>query len=168
MSSSAPAVSLPADGEYLCLAKGIAICRDRGGDSTATTLASDTDSTPTSGVTVYDPTLSVGAGTVYFRQSEHTATGSIETIKGVSIHGGPSTTIVTAPQNNGDEGVGLGSPQVSPDGRFLAYVITIGLMRVFQVLPSRPRQAHWHRSARTYSSSTSVAVLRSRSQSIRP
>jgi len=127
-SSSAPAVSLPADGEYLCPSKGITICRDGAGDSAVTTLASDTDSTPTSGITVYDPSLSVSAGTVYFRQSERTATGSIETIMRVSTHGGQSSTVVTAAQNNGDEGVELGSPQVSPDGRFLAYVITIGLM----------------------------------------
>lgn len=117
-SSAATGVSLPADGEYMCVSKQIAICRDQGGEATATTLASGED--------VYDPTLSVTAGTVYFRQSQRTRTSTIETIQRVSVHGGPSTTIVTAPPNNGDEGVGLGSPQVSPDGRYLAYVITIG------------------------------------------
>jgi hypothetical protein len=119
---------LPADGEYLCVSKELAICRDQGGESTATPLTSgeNTDVTPTSGVTDFDPTLSVTAGSVYFRQSEQTATSTIETIQRVSVHGGPSTTVVTAPGPNGAEGVGLGSPQISPDGRFLAYVITIG------------------------------------------
>ncbi|HEY5049941.1 MAG TPA: hypothetical protein VII50_03505 [Acidothermaceae bacterium] len=127
-SSSATGVSLPADGEYMCVSKQIAICRDQGGEATATTLTSgeDTDVTPTSGVTDYDPTLSVAAGTVYFRQTQNTATAAINTIHRVSVHGGPSTPIITAPQNNGDEGVGLGSPQISPDGRLLAYVITVG------------------------------------------
>jgi hypothetical protein len=127
-SSSATGVSLPADGEYMCVSKQIAICRDQGGEATATTLTSgeDTNVTPTSGVTDYDPTLSATAGTVYFRQSQQTATSPIETIQRVPVRGGASTTIVTAPGQNGDEGVGLGSPQVSPDGRLLAYVITIG------------------------------------------
>jgi hypothetical protein len=127
--TSAPSsVPPPADGEYMCVSKQIAICRDQGGESTATTLVSgeDTSVTPTSGVTDYDPTVSVTAGTVYYRRSERTATSSIETIQRVSVHSGPSTTIVTAPGQNGDEGVGLGSPQISPDGGFLAYVITIG------------------------------------------
>ncbi len=127
-SSSATGVSLPADGEYMCVSKAIAICRDQGGEATATTLTSgeDVNVTPTSGVTDFDPTLSVSAGTVYFRQSEQTATSEIETIQRVSVHGGPSTTVATAPGQNADEGVGLGSPQISPDGRFLAYAITIG------------------------------------------
>jgi hypothetical protein len=127
-SSAATDVSLPADGEYVCVSKELAICRDQGGEATAIALISgeDTDQTPTSGVTDFDPTLSVTAGTVYFRREERTATSPIETIQRVSLHGGPSTTIVTAPGQDGDEGVGLGSPQISPDGRFLAYTITIG------------------------------------------
>jgi hypothetical protein len=128
-SSSAAGVSLPANGEYMCVSKQIAICRDQGGEATAgnaLTSDDDTNVTPTSGATDDDPTLSVTAGAVYYRRSQQTATSTIETIQRVSVHGGPSTTIVTAPQNNGDEGVGLGSPQISPDGRFLAYVITIG------------------------------------------
>src|SRR5450631_1162462 len=127
-SYAASSAALPADGEYMCVSKQIAICRDQGGEATATTLASgeDTSVTPTSGVTDYEPTLSVTAGTVYFRREQRTATSAIETIQRVSVHGGPSTTIVTAPGQNGDESVGLGSPQISPDGRFLAYAITIG------------------------------------------
>lgn len=127
-SSAATGVSLPADGEYVCILKELAICRDQGGEAAAIALTNSeyTDQTPTSGVTDFDPTLSVTAGTVYFRREQRTATSTIETIERVSLHGGPSTTIVTAPGQNGDEDVGLGSPQVSPDGRFLAYVITVG------------------------------------------
>ncbi len=131
-SSSATGVSLPADGEYVCISKGLELCRDQGGEATASALSSELssaeaiDQTPTSGVTDYDPTLSVTAGTVYFRRDQRTATSEIETIQRVSIHGGPPTTIVTAPGQNGDEGVALGPPQISPDGRFLAYVITVG------------------------------------------
>jgi len=127
-SSAATGVLLPADGEYVCILKELAICRDQGGEATAIALTNSeyTDQTPTSGVTDFDPTLSVTAGTVYFRREQRTATSTIETIERVSLHGGPSTTIVTAPGQNGDEDVGLGSPQDSPDGRLLAYVITVG------------------------------------------
>lgn len=127
-SSSATGVSLPAGGEYICVLKELAICRDQGGEATAIALTSseDTDQTPTSGVTDFDPTLSVTAGAVYFRREQRTATSPIGTIQRVSVHGGPSATIVTAPGQNGDESAGLGSPQISPDDRFLAYSITIG------------------------------------------
>jgi len=127
-SSSATNVSLPADGEYICISKEFAICRDRGGEATAIALtnAEATSVTPTSGVTDFDPTLSVTANAVYFRRSQRTVTSSIETIQRVSVHGGPSTTMVTAPGQNGDENTALGSPQISPDGRFLAYSITVG------------------------------------------
>jgi hypothetical protein len=62
-SSAATDVSLPADGEYVCVSKELAICRDQGGEATAIALTSgeDTDQTPTSGVTDFDPTLSVTA-----------------------------------------------------------------------------------------------------------
>src|SRR5450755_2272841 len=81
-SYAASSAALPADGEYMCVSKQIAICRDQGGEATATTLASgeDTSVTPTSGVTDYEPTLSVTAGTVYFRREQRTATSAIETI----------------------------------------------------------------------------------------
>jgi hypothetical protein len=116
----------------MCISKGLELCRDQGGEATATALSSPVasaeaiDSTPTSGVTDYDPTLSVAAGTVYFRRDQRTPTSAIETIQRVSVHGGPSTTIATAPGQNGDEDVALGSPQVSPDGRFLAYILAVG------------------------------------------
>lgn len=131
-SSSATGVSLPADGEYMCISKELTICRDQGGEATATTLSSELssaealDPTPTSGVSDFDPTLSVTAGTVYFRREQRTPTSTIETIQRVSVHGGQPTTIVTASGQNGDEDEALGSPQVSPDGRLLAYAITVG------------------------------------------
>ena len=127
-SASATGVSLPADGEYICISKGLELCRDQGGEATAIGLTNgeDTDQTPTSGVNDFDPTFSVTAGTVYFRREERTATSPIETIQRASLHGGPPTTIVTAAGQNGNESTGLGSPQISPDGRFLAYTITIG------------------------------------------
>jgi hypothetical protein len=110
------------------VSKELAICRDQGGEDTAVALTNseDTDQTPTSGVTDFDPTLSVTASAVYFRREERTATSPIETIQRVSVRGGPSTTIVTAPEQNGDENTGLGSPQISSDGHFLAYSITVG------------------------------------------
>jgi hypothetical protein len=127
-SSSATGISLAADGEYICISKEFAVCSDQGGEATAVALTTgeDTDQTPTSGVSDFDPTMSVTASAVYFRREERTTTSPIETIQRVSIHGGPSTTIVTAPGQNGDQNTGLGSPQISPDGRFLAYSITVG------------------------------------------
>ena len=127
-SSSATGVSLPADGEYICISKEFAICSDQGGENTAVALTTgeDTDQTPTSGVNDFDPTISVAAGDVYFRREQRTVTSPIETIERVSVHGGPPTAIVTAPDQNGDENTGLGSPQISPDGHFLAYTITVG------------------------------------------
>jgi hypothetical protein len=127
-SSSATNVSLPADGEYICISKEFAICSDQGGEATAVTLTSDdeTNQTPSSGVTDFDPTISMAAGTVYFRREQRTVTSPIETIARVSVHGGSSATIITAPAQNGDENTGLGSPQISPDGRFLAYTLTVG------------------------------------------
>jgi hypothetical protein len=130
--SSAPAVSLPSNGYYLCPSKGIAICSDQGGDASATTLAT--------GELVYAPTLSRTSRSIYFRQTVRPslAANPVETIQRVSMDGGPSTTIVTAPPYAGDEGVGLGAPQVSPDGRYLAYVLTVGVLQP----PSSPGPSH--------------------------
>jgi len=56
----------------------------------------------------------------------------------VSLDGGPSTAIVTVSPNAGDESVRLGAPQVSPDGRYLAYAVTVGVTQP----PSSPGPSH--------------------------
>jgi hypothetical protein len=123
---------MPAGGYYLCVSKSIAICSDQGGDASPTILAT--------GESVYAPTLSLAGRAVYFRQTQRNppATTTVETIQRVSLDGGPSTTIVTTSPNAGDEGVGLGAPQVSPDGRYLAYVVTVGALQP----PSSPGPSH--------------------------
>ncbi len=120
---------MPADGFYLCLSKDIAICRDHDAGATPTVLAT--------GGFVDAPTLSIASRTVYFRGNPPPTT-AMETIQRVSLDGGPPTTIITVSPNAGDEGVGLGAPQVSPDGRYLAYVVTV---RVLQP-PSSPGPSH--------------------------
>ena len=132
VSSTAPSVSMPAGGYYLCVSKDIAICSDQSGDANPTVLAT--------GESVYAPTLSLGDRAVYFRQTQRNppATTTVETIQRVSMDGGQSRTIVTASPNAGDEGVGLGAPQVSPDGRYLAYVVTVGVLQP----PSSPGPSH--------------------------
>ena len=129
VNSTAPSVSMPAEGLYFCVSKDIAICTDRGGDGTSKALAT--------GGFFDAPSLSIASRTVYFR-SNSTPTAGATTIQRVSLDGGQSTTVVTVAPNAGDEGVALGVPQVSPDGHFLAYVVTVGVLQP----PSSPGPSH--------------------------
>lgn len=131
--SMAPSVSMPADGYFMCVSKDIAICTDRGGEASPKVLAT--------GEFVDAPTLSIASRTVYYfqqMQSNPPGMAAVDTIQRVSLDGGPSTTIATAPPIAGDEGVGLGAPQASPDGRYVAYVLTVGVLQP----PSSPGPTH--------------------------
>ncbi len=120
---------MPADGFYLCLSKDIAICRDHDAGASPTVLVT--------GGSVDAPTLSIAARTAYFRGNASPTT-AVETIQRVSLDGGSPTTVVTVSPNAGDEGVRLGAPQVSPDGRYLAYVVTVAVLQP----PSSPGPSH--------------------------
>lgn len=120
---------MPAGGYYVCVSKDIAICSDHDVGASPTVLAT--------GGFFDAPTLSIASRTVYFRGNP-SATTAMETIQRVSLDGGPPTTIVTVSPVAGDEGVGLGAPQVSPDGRYLAYVVTVGVLQP----PSSPGPTH--------------------------
>lgn len=131
-SSTAPSVVLPASGQYFCLSKDLAICNDGVAMLDLNTELFDQGTTvvpATSGnISWRGVTLSTARQLVYYLQYERVSdTSTAETIQRVSTKGGSSTTVVTAPLNTGIDGVELGAPQVSPDGRFLAYVITVGL-----------------------------------------
>jgi hypothetical protein len=123
---------LPASGQYFCLSKDLAICNDGVAMLDLNTELFDQGTTvvpATSGdISWRGVTLSTARQSVYYLQYDRVSdTNTVETIRRVSTKGGPPTTVVTAPLNTGIDGVELGAPQVSPDGRFLAYVITVGL-----------------------------------------
>jgi hypothetical protein len=131
-SSTAPSIRFPADGQYFCL-RGLAICHDGVAMLDLATELSDYGTTvvPMSSgdISWLGVTLSTARQLVYYLQYQRVSdTSAVETIRRVSTEGGPPTTVVTAPLNTGGySGVNLGAPQLSPDGRFLAYVLTVGV-----------------------------------------